>query len=271
MNDIQSYLQDLLTIDCEIQTNLQQLSVLNNRLSFELKSNEIKQSLKQFKEKLSEMKEFCEVDMRNQDSSNTASQLIDRLSRSIVDKASSSSLSSSNQKGTSSFHPNKNESSGKEDYYNELQIQKEHLSTIESRFRNAYLAGQVKLDQVERDNLFDKSTFTSASDLAAKKQNINKKMLLNESNSITQRLSDVNKQLKWTENQTSDIIPTLSDSSSMIQTSRQDFTTMSTLINDGKRLLTRLSRREFTDKLLFFLCLCFFFTVVFYIVWKRSF
>lgn len=73
------------------------------------------------------------------------------------------------------------------------------------------------------------------------------------------------------ENQTSDIIPVLDESSKVIQNAQQEFNMMRVVIIDGKRLLTRLGRREFTDKLLIILCLCFFFSVVFYIVWKRLF
>jgi protein transport protein SEC20 len=110
-----------------------------------------------------------------------------------------------------------------------------------------------------------------ASVLAAKKRNINNQLILKQTNEMTSKLNDISRQLKWTENQTSDIIPVLDQSSKTIQNAQQEFTLMKTVITDGRRLLTRLGRREFTDKLLIILCLCFFFSVVFYIVWKRLF
>ncbi len=107
--------------------------------------------------------------------------------------------------------------------------------------------------------------------IAAKKRSINNQLLLKQTSEITSKLSDINRQLKWTENQTSEIIPVLDESSKVIRNTQQEFGFMKVVIVDGKRLLVRLSRREFTDKLLIILCLCFFFSVVFYIVWKRLF
>jgi hypothetical protein len=96
-------------------------------------------------------------------------------------------------------------------------------------------------------------------------------MILKQSSEITSKLSDINRQLKWTENQTSDTVASLDESSKIIRNTQQEYGFMKNVISDGKRLLVRLSRREFTDKLLIILCLCFFFSVVFYIVWKRAF
>lgn len=107
--------------------------------------------------------------------------------------------------------------------------------------------------------------------MAAKKRNINQQMILKKSNELTSKLSDINRQLKWTEHQTTDTVASLDESSKIIRNTQQEYGFMKNVISDGKRLLVRLSRREFTDKLLIVLCLCFFFSVVFYIVWKRAF
>lgn len=130
------------------------------------------------------------------------------------------------------------------------------------------------MNQIEKDALLNSKEPIKANDanaLAAKKRNINNQLILKQTNEMTTKLSDINRQLKWTENQTSDIIPVLDESSKVIQNAQQEFNMMRVVIIDGKRLLTRLGRREFTDKLLIILCLCFFFSVVFYIVWKRLF
>lgn len=130
----------------------------------------------------------------------------------------------------------------------------------------------MKLDQVERENLFKcDRTDSNPETIATKKRNINNQLILKQNNEITSKLSEINRQLKWTENQTSEIIPVLDESSKGIRNAQQEFSFMNVVIVDGKRLLVRLSRREFTDKLLIILCLCFFFSVVFYIVWKRLF
>lgn len=130
------------------------------------------------------------------------------------------------------------------------------------------------MNQIEKDALLNSTEPLKVNDanaLAAKKRNINNQLILKQTNEMTTKLSDINRQLKWTENQTSDIIPVLDESSKVIQNAQQEFNMMRVVIIDGKRLLTRLGRREFTDKLLIILCLCFFFSVVFYIVWKRLF
>ncbi len=145
------------------------------------------------------------------------------------------------------------------------------MSNVEARFRSAYLGAQVKINQIEKENLLSSNMSQEASVLAAKKRNINNQLILKQTNEMTSKLNDISRQLKWTENQTSDIIPVLDQSSKTIQNAQQEFTLMKTVITDGRRLLTRLGRREFTDKLLIILCLCFFFSVVFYIVWKRLF
>lgn len=272
MAEVQSYLQDLLRIDCDIQTNLQNLVLVTAREGLEAKSKEIKKGLKEFKEKLKELKEFCDIYSKNETGG-----FISRFNRSDdIDYYSSTTSSSS----------------PKEILVNELQIQREHLLTVESRFRNAYLVVQVisfkllhdskaflkhffiskaKLDQIERNNLIDSERTVDSKEVAAKKRNINQQMILKKSNELTSKLSDINRQLKWTEHQTTDTVACLDESSKIIRNTQQEYGFMKNVISDGKRLLVRLSRREFTDKLLIVLCLCFFFSVVFYIVWKRAF
>lgn len=280
MSEFQAYLQDLLTIDCELQTNLQQLSLIKSRESLEQKSNEIKRSIRQFKEKLSEIKDFCDT-IQSTSTSIGGGLLPDGLVNRITNRNKISSNTSSSLNSTSSLLSSSPSSSlssvlssPKDLYINELQIQREHLTSVEARFRNAYLVAQVNIDQMERAKLmedYDDGSEMDSKKIEAKKANINNQMLLKQSNEMTNKLNEINRQLKWTETQTSDIIPVLETSSKSLRNVQQEFGLMRTSINDGKRLLIRLSRREFTDKLLTVLCLCFFFTVVFYIVWKRLF
>jgi uncharacterized protein YhaN len=250
MNEI---LQDLLVIDCSIQNGFQSLLATTSRAGLDTHSNEIKQNIREFKDKLKEMKEYCDAFTPNTNSGG----LMSKLSRSSAKNEYSEMLNSS----------------PKDVFINELQIQKERLSTIETRFRNSYLAVQVKLDQIERDALVNSSNSsdTSSASSEVKKRNLNNQILLKQSNQMTNKLSDINRQLKWTENQTGDIIPVLDESSKLLKNTSQEFGYMKTAITDGRRLLTRLDRREFTDKLLIILCLCFFFSVVLYIFCKRFF
>ena len=130
----------------------------------------------------------------------------------------------------------------------------------------------MKLDQLEREDLLNsKNPDLDIDSIAARKRSINNQLLLKQTSEITCKLGEINRQLKWTEKQTSEMIPVLDESSKVIRNTEQEFGFMKVVIVDGKRLLVRLGRREFTDKLLIILCLCFFFSVVFYIVWKRLF
>lgn len=121
MTEVQGYLQDLLTIDCDIQTNLQNLILVSSREALEAKSSEIKTGLKNFKQKLKEMKEFCDMYSTNDG-------FIGRFNK---------------PREADYYASTVNSSSPKDILVNELQIQKDHLLTIESRYRNAYLAAQV--------------------------------------------------------------------------------------------------------------------------------
>lgn len=263
MIEIQEFLQDLLTIDCNIQSNLQNLLVVTSRESLEAKSAEIKHGLKDFKEKLNEMKDM--YDSFGGNGSNHG--LFSRLNMAANNFSSGS--------GDNSHHSTSPLSTSRDMFRSELQNQKEHLANVETRFRNAYLAAQVKLDQIERERLFaatdagDGALLGGMEQTSAKKRHLNNQMLLKQSSDTTNKLKEINRTLKWTVNQTSEVIPVLDSSSRGLKNVQQDFGTMHGVINDGRRLLVRLSRREFTDKLLIVLCLLFFFSVVFYIVWKR--
>ena len=60
-------------------------------------------------------------------------------------------------------------------------------------------------------------------------------------------------------------------SSGQVGETNEEFKSMSGHIQNSRKILTRYSRREFTDKLLIFLALVFFFATVLYIVKKRFF
>jgi len=301
------YLQELMTIDCELQTNLQSLALAKSRPALESQSTDIKHSIRQFKEKLKEAKDFC--DSLNSHNLNAEPSFLGSTTDVLVTKltggrlnmlatATSNSSKKPDEKNSSaggaflSSSPSSSSSlsqsqshSGSELYVNELQIQREHLTQVESRFRNTYLSAQVTIDQSERTKLFEdqpeEKEMTNNNSISNevrrrkvvenKKTSVNNQVLLAKSNEMSSRLSEISKQLKWTEQQTNDIIPVLDTSSRSLRNTQQEFGYMRTVITDGKRLLIRLSRREFTDKLLTVVCLCFFFTVVFYIVWKRLF
>ena len=157
MTEVQGFLQDLLTIDCDIQTHLSNLALITSRDALEARSGEIKSGLKAFKAKLRDMKEFCDIYSTNENTGFI----------SIFNRTNEADYYSS---------PTLTTSSPREILSKELQIQSEHLASVESRFRNSYLAAQVKLDQLERDSLFDNSL--DLQELSAKKRNINSKLNL---------------------------------------------------------------------------------------------
>jgi len=261
MNEIQDFLKDLLIVDCKIQTNLQNLLLVTNCDALEAKSLEIKSELKEFKDILSEMKDFCDSfsSIHNQNENN----ILRKLSR-------SSNFSGKNSNSDHYINSELLSSSPKDILDSEYKIQKEHLISIEARFRTTYLHAHQKINQQEREALL-KNDCPGKNSIELKKRNLNNQTILKETNQITNKLSEINRQLKWTENQTSDIIPVLDESSKLLKNTSQEFGLMKTVINDGKRLLIRLSRREFTDKLLIILCLGFFILVCIYIIYKRLF
>ena len=132
MNEIQNYLQELLRIDCKIQQNLQNMLFVTNFDGLEIKSNEIKVDLKEFKEKLNEMKDFC--DSFSATNLQNGSSIMRRLSR-----------------NSSSTAKDKNDQYANSEMFldSEYKIQKEHLTTIETRFRTTYLQAKEKLNQIE--------------------------------------------------------------------------------------------------------------------------
>ena len=60
-------------------------------------------------------------------------------------------------------------------------------------------------------------------------------------------------------------------SSNQITETHEEFKSMTGHIQNSRKLLTKYSRRELTDKLLIFLALVFFFSTVFYRLKKRMF
>jgi hypothetical protein len=233
--DLQNYLQDLLTIDCNLQTKLQQLCLSQTRNNLEQKATEIKIYLKEYKQKLSEIKDFCNI-LKNND----------------------------------------NDSTKKEVFIKEFQIQNDHLVKIETNFRNVYLNQKKKVDNLERDSLLDDSMTDAANTSPTKSnqmrhRNTNKDDLIKQSSGITENLSELNRIIKSSLSQSKATLNTLEVSSKTLKSTHDEFNAMSTTIYDGKRLLTKYDQREFTNKLLFVFSLCLFFSVVFYIIWKRLF
>ena len=59
--DLQDYLKDLLLIDCEIQAKIQLLSIIKSYNTLDQRSSEIKALLKDYKQKLNDIKDVCSV------------------------------------------------------------------------------------------------------------------------------------------------------------------------------------------------------------------
>lgn len=227
--DLQDYLKDLLTIECDIQSKLNELKLIKTSYSLEFKSNEIKTLFKDYKLKLNEINDLCNLNL---------------------------SSSSNNSKI--------------EVYLNELKIQTEHLHKLEARFRNEYYVIQKKIANYEREQLFDDSTNGSTGD-GPRERKINNDIVFKQTKLLTSNLIDLNRTMKSSLEHSNITLSKLQTSSNNIKQTQDEFSQMSLNINDSKRLLTKYDRREFTNKLLFIFSLFLFFSVVFYIVWKRLF
>ena len=225
--DLQDYLKDLLTIDCEINSNLQQLSAIKSYSTLNQKSNEIKSLLKDYKQKLNEIKDVC----------------------SLIQSRNSNKI---------------------DIYLNELKIQTDHFNKIEIKFRNEYYLAEKRLEKSEREALFFSNDSNSAGDTTQRK-NIDKEMVYSQSKALNESLLESSKTIKESLEQSNLALIKLQSSSDGIKQTSDEFNKMSLNINDSKRILTKFDRREFTNKLLFIFSLCLFFSVVFYIIWKRLF
>ncbi|XP_054167058.1 vesicle transport protein SEC20-like [Oppia nitens] len=159
--------------------------------------------------------------------------------------------------------------------------QKKSLDTEIDGFRNQLEANSISLRKAiagsqkcistkTREQLFNINT-EQTSLRHRNVGSVNRELLANKSNAITDNLKSVSRLLAAQVTQSEQTLHTLIDSSAMVTETGEEFKSMSNLIVHSRKLLTKYGRREITDKVLIILALIFFFGCVLYVMTKRLF
>jgi protein transport protein SEC20 len=131
-----------------------------------------------------------------------------------------------------------------------------------ARLRTAVVNALNTLEATNRNSLFSDTS-------GAHRRNLKTAAMNNEMEQGTQKLSELLSRMNDQVEQSGQTLGTLVDSSAMINSTEQEFHSMSATVQVSSKLLSKYSRREFTDKMLFALTVLFFFGTVFYIVKQR--
>ncbi|KAL5015680.1 hypothetical protein ScPMuIL_005269 [Solemya velum] len=137
------------------------------------------------------------------------------------------------------------------------------LSNTWISLRNASLAAQLAIDKQKKEELL------FGGSAVRKRATRNKETLVNSASNITESLMSLNRTMSDQVQRSGVTMSTLVTSSHQIQDTHEEFKNMGGHIQSSRKLLTKYGRRQFTDKLLIFLALVFFFSCVLYIMKKR--
>ncbi|XP_052228886.1 vesicle transport protein SEC20-like isoform X3 [Dreissena polymorpha] len=128
--------------------------------------------------------------------------------------------------------------------------------------RKTNLSVKMAIDTQERDALMLGSE--------TRKRNINsKETLAKAASKVTESLLELNQTMDAQVRKGNLTLTTLESSSKNITDTHEEFKSMGSHIQNARRLLTKYSQRELTDKVLIFLALVFFFATVLYILQRR--
>ena len=94
---------------------------------------------------------------------------------------------------------------------------------------------------------------------------------LNTATQLTESLRHTSQMMSNQLQQSMNAIQTLSESSATVKSTRNEYEGLTGLLSDSNKILTKLKRREFTDRILIYLGVAFFCLTVLYIVRKRLF
>ncbi|VDI02769.1 protein transport protein SEC20 [Mytilus galloprovincialis] len=136
------------------------------------------------------------------------------------------------------------------------------FSTV-STLRQSNLSAQLAIDRSEKDQLLNGGTGLR------KRGGNSKEGLAKVASDITENLMTLNRKIADQVKQSESTKSTLLKSSTTITSTQEEMKSMGGHIKNSQRLITKYSRRQFTDKLLIFLALVFFFVTVLYIMKKR--
>ncbi|XP_063432300.1 vesicle transport protein SEC20-like [Mytilus trossulus] len=140
---------------------------------------------------------------------------------------------------------------------------KQQLTNTVSTLRQSNLSAQLAIDRSEKDQLLNGGTGLR------KRGGNSKEGLAKVASDITENLMALNRKIADQVKQSESTKSTLLKSSTTITSTQEEMKSMGGHIKNSQRLITKYSRRQFTDKLLIFLALVFFFVTVLYIMKKR--
>jgi len=143
--------------------------------------------------------------------------------------------------------------------------QLEHIKTLS---RKANLSSKLEINNRQKDSLVGSREKRAELVRERRKKNSNNQMNQAASD-VTDNLLSITKMMDDTVKQSMNALETIEMSSKTIKDTDKELKDQSGLIQTSNRLLTKLSRRECTDKIVIFLALLLFFGTVLYILYRR--
>jgi len=146
-----------------------------------------------------------------------------------------------------------------------VQSQLQQYEHIQGLVRKANVSSKHAIDNREKDLLLG----TREARAEKIRQRKSKKSLIDATSEATNRLVEASRKMEETVKQSTDALETLENGSKVIKDTNKELKGQGSLIDTTSRLLSKLSRREVTDKILFSSAVLLFFGAVLYILKKR--
>ncbi|CRK88985.1 CLUMA_CG002564, isoform A [Clunio marinus] len=141
---------------------------------------------------------------------------------------------------------------------------REQFSRTLQAFRKANISTMLEIEKSDKAELF---TMTPDAELRQR----HKTNLISQQESVTERMLSISKNLAETTQKSSATLDSLVQSSSTVDSTKEELLSTGGTIHQSGKLLNKYGRRETTDKVLLFFAFIFFLACVFYIVQKRLF
>lgn len=142
---------------------------------------------------------------------------------------------------------------------------RKQLTSMQALLRKANLLSQMAIERKEKELLFEGGTEVR------RRRPANKQSAANTTIGVTENLMNLSRMMSSQVTQSEQTMETLVSSSRLVGETEEELKSMGGHIQSSHKLLTKYSRREWTDRLLILLALAFFFASVLYIVKKRLF
>ncbi|XP_071441799.1 vesicle transport protein SEC20 [Hetaerina americana] len=160
----------------------------------------------------------------------------------------------------------KDKESDKFELLKQVNSHRQQLTSTLKDFRKANVACQLEIEKKNKELLFEG---TQGSTL--KKRVKDKEQYVKFSSDVTEHLLSISRQLAETTQRSAHTLENLTNSSTTVLTTRDEFSNMGSLLGQSRKLLTKYGRRECTDKVLVLFAFAFFLACVIYIIKKRIF